>query len=108
MALFSVPIFFIVFRETLEAAIIVSVLLGLVEQITRPRVQKDGLFVHDWRDPNHLDQDPEKNDENGNSLPENTVSLANETAEIDADKLIKKLRIQVSLSLPDCLRVSFN
>ncbi|EIM82005.1 iron permease FTR1 [Stereum hirsutum FP-91666 SS1] len=31
--LFSVPIFFIVFRETIEAAIIVSVLLGLVEQI---------------------------------------------------------------------------
>ena len=33
--LFSVPIFFIVFRETIEAAIIVSVLLGLVEQIVR-------------------------------------------------------------------------
>lgn len=31
--LFSIPIFFIVFRETLEAAIIVSVLLGLAEQI---------------------------------------------------------------------------
>ncbi|EEB93586.1 hypothetical protein MPER_07729, partial [Moniliophthora perniciosa FA553] len=31
--LFSVPIFFIVFRETLEAAIIVSVLLGLAEQL---------------------------------------------------------------------------
>ncbi|KAJ7636973.1 iron permease FTR1 [Roridomyces roridus] len=31
--LFSVPIFFIVFRETIEAAIIVSVLLGLAEQI---------------------------------------------------------------------------
>ncbi|PIL27756.1 transporter [Ganoderma sinense ZZ0214-1] len=30
---FSVPIFFIVFRETLEAAIIISVLLSLVEQI---------------------------------------------------------------------------
>nr|ABE60665.1 Ftr1 protein [Phanerodontia chrysosporium] len=30
---FSVPIFFIVFRETLEAAIIVSVLCSLVEQI---------------------------------------------------------------------------
>lgn len=30
---FSVPIFFIVFRETLEATIIVAVLLGLVEQI---------------------------------------------------------------------------
>jgi len=33
--LFSVPIFFIVFRETLEAAIIISVLLGLVEQLVR-------------------------------------------------------------------------
>ncbi|KAF5336729.1 hypothetical protein D9757_015080 [Collybiopsis confluens] len=32
-SLFSVPIFFIAFRETLEAAIIVSVLLGLAEQI---------------------------------------------------------------------------
>lgn len=31
--LFSVPIFFIVFRETVEAAIIVSVLLGLAKQI---------------------------------------------------------------------------
>jgi len=31
--LFSVTIFFVVFRETLEAAIIVSVLLGLVNQI---------------------------------------------------------------------------
>ncbi len=30
---FSVPISFIVFRETLEAAIVVSVLLGLVKQI---------------------------------------------------------------------------
>jgi len=31
--LFSVPIFFILFRETLEAAIIIASLLGLVEQI---------------------------------------------------------------------------
>jgi len=31
--LFSVPIFFIVFRETVEAAIIISVLLGLTHQI---------------------------------------------------------------------------
>ncbi|ORY88818.1 Ftr1 protein [Leucosporidium creatinivorum] len=30
---FSVPIFFIVFRETIEAAIIISVLLGLVENL---------------------------------------------------------------------------
>ena len=39
--LFSIPIFFIVFRETLEAAIIVSVLLGLVEQI----VHQDPSFA---------------------------------------------------------------
>lgn len=38
--MFSVPIFFIVFRETLEAAIIVSVLLGLVEQIVRGKDDK--------------------------------------------------------------------
>lgn len=38
--LFSVPIFFIVFRETLEAAIIISVLLGLVEQIVREPTSK--------------------------------------------------------------------
>ncbi|KAI9507001.1 iron permease FTR1 [Russula earlei] len=31
--LFSIPIFFIVFRESLEAAMIVAILLGLVEQI---------------------------------------------------------------------------
>ena len=37
---FSVPIFFIVFRETLEAAIIVSVLLGLVEQIVYLRIDR--------------------------------------------------------------------
>ncbi|KAI6045260.1 iron permease FTR1 [Pisolithus marmoratus] len=33
--LFSITIFFVTFRETLEAAIIVSVLLGLVSQIVR-------------------------------------------------------------------------
>ena len=37
---FSIPIFFIVFRETLEAAIIISVLLGLVEQIVSEDQQR--------------------------------------------------------------------
>jgi high-affinity iron transporter len=31
--LFSVPIFFIAFRECLEASLIIAILLGLVEQI---------------------------------------------------------------------------
>ncbi len=40
--LFSVPIFFIVFRETLEAAIIVASLLGLVEQIVYSHFHTSG------------------------------------------------------------------
>jgi high-affinity iron transporter len=37
-SLFSVPLFFIIFRETLEASIIISVLLSLVENL----VEKSG------------------------------------------------------------------
>jgi high-affinity iron transporter len=48
--LFSIPIFFIVFRECLEASIIVSVLLGLVEQIV------SGDHVHS---PHHNEHVPE-------------------------------------------------
>ncbi|KAJ7054381.1 iron permease FTR1 [Mycena amicta] len=40
--LFSIPIFFIVFRETLEASIIVSVLLGLAEQIVSDEPGRQG------------------------------------------------------------------
>jgi high-affinity Fe2+/Pb2+ permease len=32
---FSVPIFFIVFREMVEGAIVIAILLGLVEHIVR-------------------------------------------------------------------------
>ncbi|KAF5343177.1 hypothetical protein D9757_014558 [Collybiopsis confluens] len=81
-SLFSVPIFFIAFRETLEAAIIVSVLLGLAEQIV-------------YEDTDRL-------------LPTHTVSTGDEKSEsptadmsISADgeiqrrRLIRKLRIQI-------------
>ena len=44
--LFSVPIFFIVFRETLESAIIVSVLLGLTEQIVHEDPAQFGNTTH--------------------------------------------------------------
>lgn len=80
--LFSVPIFFIVFRETLEAAIIVSVLLGLVQQIVR-------------RDPERL-----------SVLTTSTVSDRTkreksdtppvETTELERRRLIRKLRFQVT------------
>ncbi|KAF9060051.1 Ftr1 protein [Rhodocollybia butyracea] len=71
--LFSVPIFFIAFRETLEAAIIVSVLLGLAEQIV-------------YEDPGrltHITAGEEKSPE----------SVENE--EIQRRRLIRKLRIQI-------------
>ncbi|ORY28144.1 iron permease FTR1/Fip1/EfeU [Naematelia encephala] len=46
--LFSVPIFFIVFRETIEAAIIVSVLLSFVEQLmTTGRLSVDDATQED-------------------------------------------------------------
>lgn len=84
--LFSVPIFFIVFRETLEAAIIVSVLLGLVEQI-----------VHD--DPGRLtaasatrtgrDSDSASKDGSDSSPVEDDI--------VTRRRLVRKLRIQVFL-----------
>ena len=115
MSLFSVPIFFIVFRETLQAAIIVSVLLGLVEQIARPKTTEDGLFVHDWRHPNHPDHanyirtQSEKKDENGQPIPVTEVPLVDEAAELESKKLINKLRIQVSIinSRSACLLSSY-
>ncbi|KAJ7578601.1 iron permease FTR1 [Mycena floridula] len=81
---FSVPIFFIVFRETLEASIIVSVLLGLAEQI-----------VHD--DSGRIA--PASNVEDNDSASKRG-SDATPDAEDDAVKrrrLIRKLRIQIFL-----------
>lgn len=89
--LFSIPIFFIVFRETLEAAIIVSVLLGLVEQIVSkdsapaPPAVESPLTPSDEKI-----EDPIK--ENG-STP--TTSI-HEDENVRVRRLIKKLRWQVS------------
>lgn len=81
--LFSVPIFFIVFRETLEAAIIISVLLGLVEQIVQD-------------DPNRLTNvvQTTAGDSTDDSLP-SPVASDPEDATIRSRRLIRKLRIQV-------------
>lgn len=79
--LFSVPIFFIVFRETLEAAIIVSVLLGLVEQIVH---DDSGKLV------------------TVNSQPDEKFGALSNVVETDVNddlvrkrRLVRKLRIQV-------------
>ncbi|KAG1769349.1 iron permease FTR1/Fip1/EfeU [Suillus occidentalis] len=75
--LFSVSIFFIVFRETLEAVVIVSVLLGLVEQIV------------------HGDVDPRFQ-----TITEQLRPVVHNETEGDSDltakrRLVRKLRFQV-------------
>ena len=89
---FSVPIFFIVFRETLETAIIISVLLGVVEQIVRTRPGRDSL-------PATESEKDKQNPESGASeIPPSLPSSDDDVSSSDEDeqkKLLKKLRIQV-------------
>ncbi|KAJ7698669.1 iron permease FTR1/Fip1/EfeU [Mycena rosella] len=80
--LFSIPIFFIVFRETLEAAIIVSVLLGLAEQI-----------VHE--DPARFGQRGAIGGSNGSSDDKDEVASDPEDDSAHRRKLIRKLRLQI-------------
>ncbi|KAJ3889863.1 iron permease FTR1 [Lentinula edodes] len=82
--LFSVPIFFIAFRETLEAAIIVSVLLGLAEQIV-------------YEDPGRFTQEhtvTSTTDESKQDSPEQDLAVAADE-EVQRRRLIRKLRIQI-------------
>lgn len=91
--LFSVPIFFIVFRETLEAAIIISVLLGLVEQIVRGTGSSRELHreeSHDGVDSKDHSPGTEKAAHEA-GVPE----LADEDRAVKDRQLIRKLRIQV-------------
>ena len=85
-SLFSVPIFFIVFRETLEAAIIISVLLGLAKQIVQD-------------DPSRVTDVPQTTA--GDSRDDSIYSPATSHPEDDTTRnrrLIRKLRIQVPFS----------
>jgi hypothetical protein len=89
---FSVPIFFIVFRETLEAVIIVSVLLGLVEQI-----------VH--TDSGHLQGETASPSpaEGGDQKEEGVVSSQalseGEDDSLRKRRLLRKMRFQVHQSV---------
>ena len=76
--LFSIPIFFIVFRETLEAAIIVSVLLGLAEQI----VSRDPVFIARPEEPQTSGEE--------DAAAEPVVDDA-----VQRRRLLRKMRIQV-------------
>ncbi|TFY61301.1 hypothetical protein EVJ58_g4595 [Rhodofomes roseus] len=99
--LFSVTIFFIVFRETLEAAIIVSVLLGLVEQIIYEDPErlariKDAQARADPETPGTekaLEKDPSASSD-VSSTPELTSGVDDD---IVTKRLLRKMRIQIFL-----------
>ena len=78
---FSVPIFFIVFRETLEAAIIISVLLGLVEQIVHEDHSRALTLAN------------ESKREHDSDTPE---LLSEEDDRLRKRRLVKKMRIQIA------------
>ncbi|KAG1862534.1 iron permease FTR1/Fip1/EfeU [Suillus subalutaceus] len=81
--LFSVSIFFIVFRESLEAVIIVSVLLGLVEQIVHGDTdQFSALQITEHHRP-------------VNNNGETTVPGEGDSDVTVKRRLIRKLRMQV-------------
>ncbi|KAI0036239.1 Ftr1 protein, partial [Vararia minispora EC-137] len=84
--LFSVPIFFIVFRETLEAAIIISVLLGLVEQIVLDDSEQHrfGPQLHETTD---------TSGESSETHSANDVAVAGTDAA--KRRLVRKMRIQI-------------
>ncbi len=87
--LFSVPIFFIVFRETLEAAIIVASLLGLVKQI---------VYSHFHNNLESQIPTSEEKDKKGSG----DIALREVTDDEDGlrkRRLLRKMRLQESSTL---------
>uniref|UniRef100_A0A8H8CFZ3 Ftr1 protein n=1 Tax=Psilocybe cubensis TaxID=181762 RepID=A0A8H8CFZ3_PSICU len=88
--LFSVPIFFIVFRETLEAAIIVSVLLGLAEQIVHDDNSDDSRAPAATTPSTPSEEDKQSASEISDSSPAGNDA-------VQRRRLVRKLRIQIFL-----------
>jgi high-affinity Fe2+/Pb2+ permease len=85
--LFSVPIFFIAFRETFEASIIISVLLSVVDQI-----------ILDHHHPlAATTQDSEEKAGDDRNKPDLSDSSAERNTAVDNRMLIRKSRMQVSV-----------
>ena len=96
---FSVPIFFIVFRETLEAAIIVSVLLGLVEQIVHLGPGTDST------EQTAAPPFAEENDKNEIGYTSTREAAGDEGEDrVRTQRLIRKMRFQESSILTRDLR----
>ncbi|KAG8958710.1 high-affinity iron permease [Tulasnella sp. 419] len=94
---FSVPIFFIVFREALEASIIISVLLALVEQIAHTPISRNSSTPAVTKVEDHNGTQKEDSE---HSIPHLT-SDDQETA-----ALIKRMRIQVIIGAATGLFIS--
>lgn len=97
--LFSVPIFFIVFRETLEASIIISVLLGLVEQIARPDSRPTPLVGSSTlRADEKRGNSPNENGEHVKDKEDPVTDSSSVDSDVRHKRLLRKMRIQVSAS----------
>lgn len=83
--LFSVPIFFIVFRETIEAAIIVATLLGLAKQI-----------AYDSRGTTYT---PPSTDDDSNKERDGVSTIPPAEEHLRMRRLARKLKIQASYPL---------
>ncbi|KAI0824830.1 Ftr1 protein [Trametes gibbosa] len=100
---FSVPIFFIVFRETLEAAIIISVLLGLVEQIVhedpsiitgQPRAPAVTGSAENEKEPAPLEK-AGSSDHGSTGAPEVPQLPDGENAQANHRLLLRKMRLYI-------------
>jgi len=95
-SLFSVPIFFIVFRETLEAAIIVSVLLGLVEQLVLKESFSPASPAPESSDRDSKSGSPSQSHP-GTGLVEDDTILRR--------RLLRRMRIKVRYPLHPCFNI---
>ncbi|EGO03468.1 hypothetical protein SERLA73DRAFT_174969 [Serpula lacrymans var. lacrymans S7.3] len=108
--LFSVAIFIIVLRETLEAAVIVSVLLGLVEQIVQDEPEKLGAVAQIVPD-SPVEADGEATLGSGLSTGHNSAEgrrdlLSDADNTIFKKRLIRKLRLQIFFGAGSGLLIS--
>lgn len=99
--LFSVPIFFIVFRECLEASLIIAILLGLVEQIVHTGKVSAGPSESTTlsRHGNSADSPIDEKSKDPLAVtgePLDDASVSDDEQLIRNKKLIRKLRIHVN------------
>jgi high-affinity iron transporter len=88
---FSVPIYFIVFRETLEAVIIISVLLGIADQIANTPLGSGSLPTTEVEKEKASTES--RVHETLPSLPVNDEDTLDD--DVRRKKLLRKMRLQV-------------